>query len=318
MVQVSPRRMIPRRNHSTFSREAGRLLSFLGFSCIAPASAPTSTLASASSSSSSSSSMPLTANGNFRPSFLLPTDGGWSYHRVWRLLKTHRGRLVTGYACGFILLAYTIVHSIAVLFFHTHLSGPSHYSNRNENGLRRHIGAQLPVGRRITGEGAIGSRHDPLHRHNPALFENQRLSILNRNKVMQAPSDTVQQHKSLQSLTASESTNVMPSRKAVFTFPVVENEDMLDEEHKAPLEYARRFGTHLDRRKRALKFFHIPKTAGTAIEYAAGAIHGLQWGSCLFNHRPKREICQYPQGSYEWYVHYMFLFCLLLGYLCLI
>ena len=49
---------------------------------------------------------------------------------------------------------------------------------------------------------------------------------------------------------------------------------------------------------RTLKFFHIPKTAGTAIEAAAGR-HRIPWGSCLFNHRPKRGICNYPEGG-EW------------------
>ena len=49
----------------------------------------------------------------------------------------------------------------------------------------------------------------------------------------------------------------------------------------------------------ALLFFHIPKTAGTAIEYAAGVNpdHPLAWGSCRFNHKPKRDICHYPQNS---------------------
>jgi hypothetical protein len=49
---------------------------------------------------------------------------------------------------------------------------------------------------------------------------------------------------------------------------------------------------------RPLKFFHIPKTAGTAIEYAAGKKR-ISWGSCLFNHKPKRDICRYPTDSAE-------------------
>jgi hypothetical protein len=49
---------------------------------------------------------------------------------------------------------------------------------------------------------------------------------------------------------------------------------------------------------RPLKFFHIPKTAGTAIEYAAGKKR-ISWGSCLFNHKPKRDICRYPPDSAE-------------------
>ena len=48
-----------------------------------------------------------------------------------------------------------------------------------------------------------------------------------------------------------------------------------------------------------LLFFHIPKTAGTAIEYAAGMNpdRPLAWGSCRFNHTPKRDICHYPKHS---------------------
>jgi len=51
---------------------------------------------------------------------------------------------------------------------------------------------------------------------------------------------------------------------------------------------------------RPLSFFHIPKTAGTAIEHAA-AERKIPWGSCLFNHKPKREICRrlYPKTE-EW------------------
>jgi hypothetical protein len=85
-------------------------------------------------------------------------------------------------------------------------------------------------------------------------------------------------------------------------FPVIEGEDSFDEERKQALSYVRSFGSRLDRQKRPLKFFHIPKTAGTAIEYAAGSAEGLLWGSCLFNHKPKREICRYPRNSYEWWV----------------
>ena len=49
----------------------------------------------------------------------------------------------------------------------------------------------------------------------------------------------------------------------------------------------------------SLLFFHIPKTAGTAIEYAAGTNpdRPLAWGSCRFNHTPKRDICHYPEHS---------------------
>ena len=37
---------------------------------------------------------------------------------------------------------------------------------------------------------------------------------------------------------------------------------------------------------RHLNFLHIPKTAGTAVEYAAGK-HKVSWGSCQFNHKPR-------------------------------
>ena len=47
-----------------------------------------------------------------------------------------------------------------------------------------------------------------------------------------------------------------------------------------------------------LNFFHIPKTAGTAIEEAA-AERSIPWGSCRFHHKPKREVCPYPSG-HDW------------------
>ena len=47
-----------------------------------------------------------------------------------------------------------------------------------------------------------------------------------------------------------------------------------------------------------LNFFHIPKTAGTAVEEAA-ANQAIPWSSCRFLHKPKRNSCPYPQGS-EW------------------
>lgn len=49
---------------------------------------------------------------------------------------------------------------------------------------------------------------------------------------------------------------------------------------------------------RPLTFFHIPKTAGTAIEHAVRQ-RKIPWGSCLFNHKPKKDDCQYPRGK-EW------------------
>ena len=50
--------------------------------------------------------------------------------------------------------------------------------------------------------------------------------------------------------------------------------------------------------ERPLTFFHIPKTAGTAIENAAGEQH-INWGSCMFYHKPKRDVCNYP-GKQLW------------------
>ena len=50
-----------------------------------------------------------------------------------------------------------------------------------------------------------------------------------------------------------------------------------------------------------LNFFHIPKTAGTAVEEAA-AKQSIPWGSCRFYHKPKRDICPYPSGP-EWPQH---------------
>ncbi|CAB9521029.1 Sulfotransferase family [Seminavis robusta] len=52
--------------------------------------------------------------------------------------------------------------------------------------------------------------------------------------------------------------------------------------------------------RRTLKFFHIPKAAGTAIEHVGGAQMNLPWGSCLFKHYPKRTICTYPPSNFEW------------------
>jgi hypothetical protein len=54
--------------------------------------------------------------------------------------------------------------------------------------------------------------------------------------------------------------------------------------------------------KRQLVFVHIPKAAGSTIEEVGGLQAKLSWGSCRFNHRPKRKggICLYPPGQFEW------------------
>lgn len=54
---------------------------------------------------------------------------------------------------------------------------------------------------------------------------------------------------------------------------------------------------------RHLKFVHIPKAAGSALEEVAGVQAQIDWGSCLFRHRPKRPggVCRYPPGQlFEW------------------
>lgn len=51
--------------------------------------------------------------------------------------------------------------------------------------------------------------------------------------------------------------------------------------------------------KGPLNFFHVPKTAGTAVEEAAAKHAKIPWGSCRFYHKPKRDICPYPSGP-DW------------------
>jgi len=67
-----------------------------------------------------------------------------------------------------------------------------------------------------------------------------------------------------------------------------------DRELKDAMGYVKSF----ERFDRQLSFFHIPKTAGTAVEQVA-AENGIAWGSCLFKHSPKRKICPHPEGE-EW------------------
>ena len=54
--------------------------------------------------------------------------------------------------------------------------------------------------------------------------------------------------------------------------------------------------------KRQLVFVHIPKAAGSTIEEVGGLQAKLSWGSCRFNHRPKRQggVCRYPPEQFEW------------------
>jgi Sulfotransferase family len=65
-------------------------------------------------------------------------------------------------------------------------------------------------------------------------------------------------------------------------------------EEEAALAYVR----SIHNLERSLTFLHIPKTAGTALENAAGEA-GINWGSCLFRHKPRRDICKYP-GDHDW------------------
>lgn len=56
--------------------------------------------------------------------------------------------------------------------------------------------------------------------------------------------------------------------------------------------------------ERKLIFVHVPKTAGSTIEDVGAGQAKLSWGSCLFNHRPKRLLCKKPAmlypNEFEW------------------
>jgi hypothetical protein len=56
----------------------------------------------------------------------------------------------------------------------------------------------------------------------------------------------------------------------------------VEREKKAAISYVKSMKSF----NRTLKFSHIPKTAGTAIEHAAGE-KKIPWGSCVFYHKPK-------------------------------
>jgi hypothetical protein len=95
----------------------------------------------------------------------------------------------------------------------------------------------------------------------------------------------------------------------MFSFPSIESPTTsdilsllshidLEEEIQKGLEYVQ----SIQDIQRHLKFVHIPKAAGSALEEVAGIQAQINWGSCLFNHRPKRRgnICRYPPGQFEW------------------
>jgi hypothetical protein len=73
--------------------------------------------------------------------------------------------------------------------------------------------------------------------------------------------------------------------------------NQLNKEKSAALSYLEGFDSASF--TRPLSFFHIPKTAGTAIEHAAGSsTRKISWGSCVFNHgKRKRTDCEYPSGG---------------------
>lgn len=70
-----------------------------------------------------------------------------------------------------------------------------------------------------------------------------------------------------------------------------------EREKSEALAYVKSFDS--DSFNRPLSFFHIPKTAGTAIEHVAGSSsRNIGWGSCMFNHgKRKRTDCEYPSGG---------------------
>lgn len=74
----------------------------------------------------------------------------------------------------------------------------------------------------------------------------------------------------------------------------------LEYERRKSLEYVKSIGDT----KRNLVFVHIPKNAGSTIEDVGAKQAKLSWGSCLFNHRPKRASCKKPimlyPDEFEW------------------
>jgi hypothetical protein len=70
----------------------------------------------------------------------------------------------------------------------------------------------------------------------------------------------------------------------------------LEKETQKSLQYVQ----SIKSTRRKLKFVHIPKAAGSTIEEVLGLQAKLAGGSCLFNHKPKRGVCKYPTGQFEW------------------
>lgn len=56
---------------------------------------------------------------------------------------------------------------------------------------------------------------------------------------------------------------------------------------KEELDASRNYIRSMKHFSRALKFLHIPKNAGSAIEEVAGGKQPQFWGGCLFKHKPK-------------------------------
>lgn len=56
---------------------------------------------------------------------------------------------------------------------------------------------------------------------------------------------------------------------------------------KETLDAALNYTHSIKQFNRRLKFLHIPKNAGSAIEEIAGGERPQPWGGCLFKHRPR-------------------------------
>ncbi|KAG7366244.1 sulfotransferase family protein [Nitzschia inconspicua] len=87
---------------------------------------------------------------------------------------------------------------------------------------------------------------------------------------------------------------------SLLTSSAAQEEPNIDLEVEIQKGYA--YAHSIQNFERHLKFVHIPKAAGSALEEVAGRQAKIDWGSCLFNHRPKRRgnVCRYPPGQFEW------------------